>query len=131
MNKMFKIWNKRTCYEIYFRPLPDTSKVEVITYFSGEPFVNPRSKRDDKDNDGNTEVWNIQEARDEWDMWVEYGEYEVSEVEDYLKGGRVNSRGESINYRKRKSTQEQKTNWFISNTKSETLYHKSKRMMKE
>ena len=35
MSKLYKIWNKRTLYEIYFRPLDD-SNVEVITYFSGE-----------------------------------------------------------------------------------------------
>ena len=97
MSKMYKIWNKRTCYEIYFRPLTDRS-VEVITFFSGEPFVNPRSKR--KDNNGNTEVWSVEEARENWDVWVNHGGYEVSEVEDYLKSGRTNSDGESINYRK-------------------------------
>ena len=103
MNKLHKLWNKKTCYEIYFRPLPDTSKVEVITYHNGDPFVNPRSKRKTmgEQKDTNTEVWDIQEARDNWTMWVEYGGYEVSEVEDYLKGGRVNSRGESLNYRKK------------------------------
>ena len=100
---LYKLWNKRTLYEIYFRPLPDDiacSKVEVITFFSGEPFVNPRSKR--KDNDGNTEVWDVEEARQNWDAWMTHGGYEVSEVEDYLKSGRTNSNGESMNYRKSK-----------------------------
>ena len=98
---MYKIWNKRTLYEIYFRPLDDFT-VEVITYFSGEPFVNPRSRRhlDEKDPEGNTEVWSIEDARENWDAWVNHGGYEVSEVEDYLKDGRTNSNGESINYRK-------------------------------
>ena len=98
---MYKIWNKRTLYEIYFRPLDD-SNVEVITYFSGEPFVNPRSRRhlDEKDPEGNTEVWSIEDARENWDAWVNYGGYEVAEVEDYLKSGRTNSDGESINHRK-------------------------------
>ena len=99
---MYKIWNKETCYEIYFRPLPDTSKVEVITYLNGDPFVNPRSRKhlDEKDPEGNTEIWSVEDARECWDAWVNYGGYEVSEVEDYLKGGRRNSGGESINYRK-------------------------------
>ena len=95
---LYKLCNKRTLYEIYFRPLPDTSKVEVITYFSGEPFVNPRSQR--QDNDGNMEVWPVEDARENWDAWVTHGGYEVSEVEDYLKGGRTNSDGDSINHRK-------------------------------
>ena len=96
---LYKIWNKRTLYEIYFRPLPDTSKVEVITYFSGEPFVNPRSKSDESYDD-NVEVWPVEDARESWDAWVNHGGYEVSEVEDYLKSGRTNSEGESINHRK-------------------------------
>ena len=99
MSKLYKLWNKRTLYEIYFRPLPDTSKIEVITYFSGDPFVNPRSKRKDED-DANVEVWSVEDARENWDAWVNHGGYEVSEVEDYLKSGRTNSNGESINYRK-------------------------------
>ena len=99
MSKLYKLWNKTTCYEIYFRPLPDTSKVEVITYLNGDPFVSPRSQRKD-DDDGNTEVWDIEDARHNWYSWITHGGYEVSEVEDYLTGGRVNSNGESINYRK-------------------------------
>ena len=100
MSKLYKIWNKRTLYEIYFRPLPDTSKVEVTTFFAGEPFTNPRSKRKDED-DGNTELWGVEDARENWDAWVTHGGYEVSEVEDYLKG-RSGSNGESMNYRKYK-----------------------------
>ena len=93
---MFKIWDKQACYEIYFRPLDEYS-VEVITYHNGEPFVNPRTRRDN--NSGNTEVWDIQDARDNWNAWT-IGNYEVAEVEDYLKDGRTNSNGESMNYRK-------------------------------
>ena len=96
--KLYKLWNKRTLYEIYFRPLDD-SKVEVITYFSGEPFVNPRSKSDESYDD-NVEVWSVEDARESWDAWVDHGGYEVSEVEDYLQSGRTNSDGESINHRK-------------------------------
>jgi len=95
---VFKIWNKKTCYEIYFRPLTE-NKCEVSTYLNGEPFVSPRSQR--KDNKGNTEVWPIEDARECWDAWVTHGGYEVSEVEDYLKG-RSGSNGESMNYRKYK-----------------------------
>ena len=98
MSKLYKLWNKRTLYEVYFRPLDD-SNVEVITYFSGEPFVNPRSKSDESYDD-NVEVWPVEDARESWDAWVNHGGYEVSEVEDYLQSGRTNSDGESINHRK-------------------------------
>jgi len=94
MSKLYKIWNKRTLYEIYFRPLDD-SNVEVITYFSGDPFVNPRSKRKDED-DANVEVWSVEDARENWDAWVNHGGYEVSEVEDYLQSGRVNSEHDKL-----------------------------------
>ena len=126
MSKMYKLWNKRTLYEIYFRPLTDKS-VEVITFFSGEPFVNPRSKR--KDNDGNTEVWDVEDARQNWDAWVNHGGYEVSEVEDYLQGGRVNSNGESINYRK--EINNAKGNVTINGKKSSVseVANKLKKMM--
>jgi len=102
MMTMFKIWNKTTCYEIYFRPLPDTSKVEVITYHNGEPFCNPMSRRhlDAKSPDDNVEIWSIEDARENWNAWTIHGGYEVAEVEDYLKDGRTNSNGESMNYRK-------------------------------
>ena len=121
---LYKLWNKRTLYEIYFRPLTDRS-VEVITFFSGEPFVNPRSKR--KDNNGNTEVWDVEDAIQNWDAWVNHGGYEVSEVEDYLQGGRVNSNGESINYRKGTSSKraEQRVKKVM------TEYDKMMRMIKE
>ena len=88
MSKMYKLWNKTTCYEIYFRPV-DEFTVHVVTYLNGDPFTNPRSKRKDED-DGNTEVWGIEEARENWNAWVNYGRYEVSEVEDYLKPGSMN-----------------------------------------
>ena len=96
---LYKIWNKRTLYEIYFRPL-ESKSVEVITYFSGDPFVNPRSKRKKDGDDANVEVWSIEDARECWDAWVNHGGYEVSEVEDYLKSGRTTDTGESINHRK-------------------------------
>lgn len=88
---MYKIWNKTTCFEIYFRPL-DEFAVKVITYLNGDPFVNPRSRRhlDEKDPEGNVEVWDIQDARENWDAWVNHGGYEVSEVEDYLRPGSMN-----------------------------------------
>ena len=98
---LYKLWNKRTLYEIYFRPLPDDiacSKVEVITFFSGEPYMNPWTKRED--NKGNTEVWDVGDARAAWDDRINNDGYEVSEVEDYLQSGRTNSEGESINHRK-------------------------------
>ena len=120
MSKLYKLWNKRTLYEIYFRPFPDTSKVEVITYFSGEPFVNPRSKSDESYDD-NVEVWPVEDARESWDAWVNHGGYEVSEVEDYLQG-RTNSTGESINYRK--STQQQKKSNDTIGKKVMTQYDK-------
>ena len=87
-SKLYKIWNKTTCYEIYFRPVDDF-KVEVITYLNGDPFVNPRSTRIHED-DANVEVWDIQDARDNWDAWTIHGGYEVSEVEDYLRQGSMN-----------------------------------------
>jgi len=86
---MYKIWNKQTCYEIYFRPLSNSSQVEVITYLNGDPFCNPMSRKhlDIKDPEDNTEVWSIEDARENWNAWVTHGGYEVSEVEDYLKPG--------------------------------------------
>ena len=103
---VYKIWDKQACYEIYFRPLDDYS-VEVITYHNGEPFVNPRTRRDN--NSGNTEVWDVQDARDNWKAWTIHGNYEVSEVEDYLQGHRLGSGGESMNYRKSKELE--RTRW--------------------
>ena len=99
MSKLFKIWNKQTCFEIYFRPLTET-KVEVTTYLNGAPFCNPRWQT--KNNGDNQEVWDVDDARECWYNWVNYGGYEISEVEDYLKGGRSSWDGESMNYRKSK-----------------------------
>ena len=89
---MYKIWNKQTCYEIYFRPLSNSSQVEVITYLNGDPFCNPMSRKhlDIKDPEDNTEVWSIEDARENWNAWVTHGGYEVSEVEDYLLPGSMN-----------------------------------------
>jgi hypothetical protein len=108
---LYKLWNKRTLYEIYFRPLaaiesgggPDIlSKVEIITFFSGEPYMNPWTKRED--NKGNTEVWDVGDARAAWDDRINNDGYEVSEVEDYLKNDtHQHSQGQSINYLKNKS----------------------------
>ena len=104
MNKLFKIQNDK-CWEIYFRPLTYKS-VEVISFYQGDPFVNPR--RFDKDmrktkSTENIEVMSIEDARECWSLWVEYGDYESVEVEDYLKGGRSKWEGEHINYRKSKN----------------------------
>ncbi len=103
MSKLFKIQNDK-CWEIYFRPLTDKS-IEVISFYQGDPFVNPR--RLDKDmrktkSTENVEVMSIEDARECWSLWVEYGDYESVEVEDYLKGGRSKWEGEHINYRKSK-----------------------------
>jgi len=95
MNKMYKLWNKTTCYEIYFRPV-DEFEVKVITYLNGDPFVNPRSKIKDGD-DANTEVWPVEDARESWDAWVNHGGYEVSEVEDYLMAGSMNLQKREFN----------------------------------
>ena len=93
MSKLFKIWNKQTCYEIYFRPLDEFS-VEVITYLNGDPFVNPRKLEQyspegcpEEEARENVEIWSIEDARENWDSWVTHGGYEVSEVEDYLRPG--------------------------------------------
>ena len=99
--KMYKIQNDY-CWEIYFRPLTDKS-IEVISYYQGDPFVNPR--RFDKDmsktkSTENVEVMSVEDARECWELWVEYSDFEVVEVEDFLKGGRSEWEGEHINYRK-------------------------------
>ena len=99
--KMYKIQNDK-CWEIYFRPLTDKS-VEVISYYQGDPFVNPR--RFDKDmsktkSTENVEVMSVEDARECWELWVEHSDFEVVEVEDFLKGGRSEWEGEHINYRK-------------------------------
>ena len=103
--KMYKIQNDY-CWEIYFRPLTDKS-IEVISYYQGDPFVNPR--RFDKDmsktkTTENVEVMSVEDARECWELWVEHSDFEVAEVEDYLKGGRSAWEGEHINYRKSTNT---------------------------
>ena len=120
--KMYKLWNKQTLYEIYFRPLGDF-KVEVITYFSGDPFVNPRSKRDMNDDD-NVEIWDIQDARDNWNAWTIHGGYEVSEVEDYLMPG-------SMNLQKRKTKNERTRRKKQRVKAAMTGFDKLKRMNQE
>ena len=105
--KMYKIQNDKG-WEIYFRPLTDRS-IEVISYYRGEPFVNPR-KLDDSDglketkSTENVEVMSVEDARGLWNVWVEHGDYEVAEVEDYLRGGRSEWAGEHMNYRKESKT---------------------------
>ena len=99
--KMYKIQSDK-CWEIYFRPLTDKS-IEVISYYQGDPFVNPR--RFDKDmsktkSTENVEVMSVEDARECWELWVEHSDFEVVEVEDFLKGGRSEWEGEHINYRK-------------------------------
>ena len=99
--KMYKIQNDKG-WEVYFRPLTDKS-IEVISYYQGDPFVNPR--RFDKDmsktkSTENVEVMTIEEARECWNAWVEHSGFEVAEVEDYLRGGRSEWAGENFNYRK-------------------------------
>jgi len=103
--KMYKIQNDK-CWEIYFRPLTDES-VEVISYYQGDPFVNPR--RFDKDmsktkSTENVEVMPVEDARECWNLWVECQGFEVAEVEDFLRGGRSEWAGESFNYRKESKT---------------------------
>ena len=90
MSKLFKIWNKQTCFEIYFRPLEDGHTVEVITFLNGDPFVNPRKLEQylpdgcpEEEAKENIEFWPIEEARDMWKVMME-GEYRQVEVEDYL-----------------------------------------------
>ena len=100
--KMYKIQNDKYGWEVYFRPLTDKS-IEVISYYKGEPFVNPR--RLDKDmsktkTTENVEVMPIEDARECWNAWVGHQGFEVAEVEDYLRGGRSEWAGEHINYRK-------------------------------
>ena len=100
--KLYKIQNDKYGWEVYFRPLTDKS-IEVISYYQGDPFVNPR--RFDKDmsktkSTENVEVMPIEEARECWKLWVEHQGFEVAEVEDYLRGGRSEWAGEHINYRK-------------------------------
>jgi hypothetical protein len=105
--KMYKIQNDKG-WEIYFRPLTDKS-VEVISYYRGEPFVNPRRLDNpngikDTNSKENVEVMSVKDARECWSLWVEYGDYEVAEVEDFLRGGRSEWAGENFNYRKESKT---------------------------
>ena len=106
--KLYKIQNDKYGWEIYFLPLSNyknqnhLDKIEVISYYKGEPFLNPR-RFDDKDmsktkSTDNVEVMTIEEARECWELWVEHSDFERAEVEDFPKGGR--SEGEHINYRK-------------------------------
>ena len=112
--KLYKIKNDKG-WEIYFRPLkapfdfhsPNDNKdrMEVITFYQGDPFVNPRRINTDMSRDTNSkdnvEVWSVEEARDAWSAWVEHSDFEREEVEEYLRSGRTNSNGgESINHRK-------------------------------
>lgn len=105
--KLYKIQNDK-CWEIYFRPLTDKS-VEVISFYQGDPFVNPR-KLDTKPDMSktksteNVEVMSIEDARECWSLWVEHGDFKPVEVEDFLKGGRSEWEGEHINYRKSVNT---------------------------
>ena len=117
--KLYKIQNSRG-WEIYFRPLTVTNqpnenkdRIEVISYYQGDPFVNPR--RFDKDmsktnSTENVEVMSVKDARECWELWVENDDFEVAEVEDFLKGGRSEWAGETFNYRKESKT----ASWSIS-----------------
>ena len=100
--KMYKIQNDKG-WEIYFRPLTDRS-IEVISYYRGEPFVNPRrlvpEGIEETKSTENIEVMSVEDARECWNLWVKHDDYEVAEVEDFLKGGRSEWAGESFNYRK-------------------------------
>ena len=103
--KLHKIQNDKG-WEIYFRPLTDKS-IEVISFYQGDPFVNPR--RMDRDisktkSTENVEVMSVEDARECWSLWVDYGDYEVAEIEDFLQGGRSEWAGESFNYRKESKT---------------------------
>ena len=103
--KMYKIQNDKG-WEIYFRPLTDKS-VEVISYYQGDPFVNPRKMDGDMSDTStseNVEVMSVEDARECWNLWVEHDDYEVAEVEDFLRGGRSEWAGENFNYRKESKT---------------------------
>jgi hypothetical protein len=113
--KLYKIKNDKG-WEIYFRPLtatthPDENKdrIEVISFYQGDPFVNPRKLDNpdgikDTNSKENVEVWTVKEARDAWSAWVEHSDFERAEVEDFLKGGRSEWAGENFNYRKESKT---------------------------
>ena len=105
--KMYKIQNDKG-WEVYFRPLTDKS-IEVISYYQGDPFVNPR-KLDtpggihETKSTENVEVMSVEDARECWNAWVGHQGFEVAEVEDYLRGGRSEWAGENFNYRKESKT---------------------------
>jgi hypothetical protein len=106
--KLYKIQNDKG-WEIYFRPCARVTDkfIEVITFYQGDPFVNPRRINKDMSNTNskdNIEVWSVEEARDAWGAWVEHSDFEVAEVEPFLKGGRSEWAGESFNYRKESKT---------------------------
>jgi hypothetical protein len=103
--KLYKIQND-TGWEIYFRPMTPQA-VEVISFYQGDPFVNPRKldtnpAMNKTKSTENVEVMIVEDARECWNLWVEHGDFEVAEVEDFLKGGRSAWEGEHINYRKSK-----------------------------
>jgi len=107
IEKLYKIQNDRG-WEIYFRPLTPQA-VEVISFYQGDPFVNPRKLDEpggikETKSTENVEVMIVEEARQCWNLWVEHGDFEVAEVEDFLKGGRSAWEGEHINYRKSTNT---------------------------
>tara|TARA_R110000744_G_scaffold18432_1_gene49506 strand:- start:52 stop:453 length:402 start_codon:yes stop_codon:yes gene_type:complete len=106
--KLYKIQNDKG-WEIYFRPFERVTDkfIEVITFFQGDPFVNPRRLDKDMSNTNtkdNIEVWSVEEARDAWGAWVEHSDFEQAEVEPFLKGGRSEWAGENFNYRKESKT---------------------------
>ena len=108
--KLYKIKNDQG-WEIYFRPLTDRSikgrSIEVITFYQGDPHVNPRKIGDAHTGDStkdNIEVWSVKDARDAWSAWVDHSDFEQVEVEDFLKGGRSEWAGENFNYRKYSKT---------------------------
>ena len=108
--KLYKIQNDKG-WEIYFRPFQRVTDkfVEVISFYQGDPFVNPRklggpNGMKDTDSKDNVEVMSVKDARECWSLWVDYGDYEVAEIEDFLQGGRSEWAGESFNYRKESKT---------------------------
>ena len=106
--KMYKIQNDKG-WEIYFRPFERVTDkfIEVISFYQGDPFVNPRRLDKDMSNTNtkdNVEVWTVEEARDAWSAWVEHSDFKRAEVEDFLKGGRSEWAGENFNFRKESKT---------------------------
>ena len=104
--KMYNIQNDKG-WEIYFRPLTDRS-IEVISYYQGEPFVNPRKLGQSKGisetkSTENIEVMSVEDARECWNLWVKHDDYEVAEVEDYLVYTRTLHRNRTTTKKKTKS----------------------------